>query len=49
MQIDCLIYSTAESMPAISYEFPNGYNHDFGPEKYRIAEGLFDPSVIKVR
>ncbi|CAG2247785.1 ACTL6B [Mytilus edulis] len=39
--------SSAETMPNIHYEFPNGYNQDFGFEKYKVCEGLFDPSVIK--
>ncbi|XP_060079327.1 actin-like protein 6B [Ylistrum balloti] len=39
--------STAETMPTVLYEFPNGYNQDFGAEKFRLPEGLFDPSVIK--
>ena len=36
-----------ESMPTIHYEFPNGYNKDFGPERFKIPEALFDPSNIK--
>ncbi|OWF49030.1 actin-like protein 6B [Mizuhopecten yessoensis] len=39
--------STAETMPAALYEFPNGYNQEFGAEKFKLAEGLFDPSVMK--
>ncbi|KAL3841942.1 hypothetical protein ACJMK2_020019 [Sinanodonta woodiana] len=39
--------SNAESMPTIHYEFPNGYNLDFGEERFKICEGLFDPSMIK--
>ena len=37
-----------ENMPNVHYEFPNGYNKDLGTERFRVAEGLFDPSVIKV-
>lgn len=37
----------AETMPTVHYEFPNGYNRDFGAERFRTCEGLFDPSVIK--
>ena len=29
-------------------EFPNGFNTDFGEERFRIAETLFDPSIVKV-
>lgn len=39
--------SSADTMPNIHYEFPNGYNQDFGYEKYKVCEGLFDPSIIK--
>lgn len=38
---------TAESMPTIHYEFPNGYNQDFGYERFLLPEALFDPSNIK--
>jgi actin-related protein len=36
-----------EVMPAVHYEFPNGFNNDFGPERFTIPEVLFDPSNIK--
>uniref|UniRef100_A0A915J4Q6 Uncharacterized protein n=1 Tax=Romanomermis culicivorax TaxID=13658 RepID=A0A915J4Q6_ROMCU len=36
-----------EKLPAQQYEFPNGYRQDFGSERYRIAECLFDPSYLK--
>lgn len=34
-------------LPRISYEFPNGYNTDFGEERFRIPEALFEPSIVK--
>ncbi|XP_037068027.1 actin-like protein 6A [Pollicipes pollicipes] len=34
-------------MPAVPYEFPNGYHQDFGSERFKIPECLFDPSNIK--
>lgn len=37
-----------ENMPTHNYEFSTGYNQVFGPERFRIPEGLFDPSLIKV-
>ncbi|XP_067851408.1 actin-like protein 6A isoform X1 [Heptranchias perlo] len=37
----------AAQMPTVHYEFPNGYNCDFGAERLRIPEGLFDPSNVK--
>jgi len=40
--------SKVEIMPTIHYEFPNGYNKDFGAERFLIPESLFDPSNIKV-
>jgi hypothetical protein len=44
----CLLNSQAETMPAVHYEFPNGYNKDFSAERFKTCEGLFDPSIIKV-
>ncbi|XP_074659955.1 actin-like protein 6B [Tubulanus polymorphus] len=38
---------TVEQMPGIHYEFPNGYHNEFTTERFRIPEGLFDPSMIK--
>ncbi|XP_072349551.1 actin-like protein 6B isoform X8 [Scyliorhinus torazame] len=37
----------AAQMPTIHYEMPNGYNCDYGAERLRIPEGLFDPSNVK--
>lgn len=34
-------------LPRVSYEFPNGYNTDFGEERFRIPEALFNPSILK--
>ncbi|RWS32025.1 Actin-like protein 6A [Leptotrombidium deliense] len=36
-----------DNMPTIHYEFPNGYNQDYGAERFMIPEALFDPSNIK--
>ena len=41
-------FVSTENMPSQQYEFPHGYNSDFGAERYSIPEGLFDPSNIKV-
>ncbi|CAG2118019.1 unnamed protein product [Medioppia subpectinata] len=38
---------TADNMPTIHYEFPNGYNQDFSSERFLIPESLFDTSNIK--
>uniref|UniRef100_A0A8C7XKF8 Actin-like protein 6A n=1 Tax=Oryzias sinensis TaxID=183150 RepID=A0A8C7XKF8_9TELE len=38
----------AAQMPTMHYELPNGYNCDFGAERLKIPEGLFDPSNAKV-
>uniref|UniRef100_A0A5K3EMZ1 Calcium-transporting ATPase n=1 Tax=Mesocestoides corti TaxID=53468 RepID=A0A5K3EMZ1_MESCO len=35
-----------ETIPTISYEFPNGYNVELGHERFQIPEALFDPSVL---
>ncbi|KAK2090746.1 Actin-like 6A [Saguinus oedipus] len=39
--------TVAAQMPTVHYEFPNGYNCDFGAERLKIPEGLFDPSNVK--
>eukprot|EP00049_Salpingoeca_infusionum_P023826 m.14038 g.14038 ORF g.14038 m.14038 type:complete len:485 (-) comp6119_c0_seq1:231-1685(-) len=31
------------NIPTTHYEFPNGYNCNWGLERYRISEGLFNP------
>ncbi|PIO25677.1 hypothetical protein AB205_0075260, partial [Aquarana catesbeiana] len=38
----------AAQMPTVHYEMPNGYNTDYGAERLRIPEGLFDPSNVKM-
>ena len=38
----------AAQMPTVHYEMPNGYNTDYGAERLRIPEGLFDPSNVMV-
>lgn len=49
LQVSDTPYETEniESIPSLPYEFPNGYNREFGSERFRITEGLFDPSCIK--
>lgn len=32
-----------KTMPAVHYEFPNGFHKDFGVERFKIAEPLFNP------
>uniref|UniRef100_A0A3B4Y4I4 Actin-like protein 6A n=1 Tax=Seriola lalandi dorsalis TaxID=1841481 RepID=A0A3B4Y4I4_SERLL len=50
---DCIPYhqlisvKVAAQMPTVHYELPNGYNCDFGAERLKIPEGLFDPSNAK--
>lgn len=38
---------SVDNMPTVHYEFPNGYNQDFGSERFLIPEALFDPTNIK--
>ncbi|XP_059484515.1 actin-like protein 6B [Neocloeon triangulifer] len=35
------------NIPTVHYEFPTGYNQDFGAERFRIPEALFDPSMVR--
>ena len=37
------------AIPAVPYEFPTGYGQDFGVERFRIPEALFDPSMVQMR
>ncbi|GAB6022244.1 Actin-like 6A [Chamberlinius hualienensis] len=39
--------NTIDGMPTVHYEFPNGYHQDFGAERFKIPEILFDPSNLK--
>ncbi|XP_014234274.1 actin-like protein 6B [Trichogramma pretiosum] len=40
---------SVSTAPSVSYEFPTGYRQDFGSERFRIPEALFDPSVVPMR
>lgn len=37
---------TAATIPAVTYEFPTGYHQEFGPERFQLAECIFDHSVL---
>ncbi|GAB1602844.1 actin-like protein 6B [Argonauta hians] len=39
--------SQTDTMPSLHYEFPTGYNQEFGCKRFKVSEGLFDPSIIK--
>ncbi|CAF0739736.1 unnamed protein product [Didymodactylos carnosus] len=49
LQISDTPYNESEisQLPRVNYEFPNGLSLDFGEERYRIPEGLFNPSIVK--
>jgi actin-related protein len=36
------------NIPQVAYEFPNGYRNEFGLERFKISEALFDPHKIRV-
>lgn len=36
----------ASQIPAVHYEFPTGYHQDFGPERFKLAESLFDHTML---
>ncbi|ORX33839.1 actin family [Kockovaella imperatae] len=36
-------FQTARELPQTLYEFPDGYQQQFGEERYRFTEMLFDP------
>lgn len=35
------------TIPHVPYEFVNGYNNEFGVERFKIPEALFDPMYVK--
>ncbi|XP_046974674.1 actin-like protein 6A [Vanessa cardui] len=36
---------SAASVPGLHYEFPGGYHQDFGPERFKLSECLFEQSL----
>ena len=36
------------TIPQVTYEFPNGYRNDFGLDRFKISEAIFDPARIKM-
>jgi len=34
-------------IPGVPHEFPNGYNSEYGAERFKISEALFDPGFIR--
>ncbi|XP_025832342.1 actin-like protein 6B isoform X2 [Agrilus planipennis] len=47
LQVSDNVYDeeVVKSMPAIHYEFPNGFHKDFGVERFKIPEPLFNPTA----
>lgn len=37
---------TALQIPSVHYEFPTGYHQDFGCERFKLAESLFDHTML---
>lgn len=37
---------TASQIPSVHYEFPTGYHQDFGCERFKLAESLFDHTML---
>ena len=35
------------TVPTVDYEFPNGLGGEYGAERYRIAETLFNPAFYR--
>jgi len=50
LQVSDSVYDedACSTIPAVTYEFPNGYRNDFGLDRFKIAESLFDPARIKM-
>jgi len=49
LQVSDTTYNESEAsvLPRVSYEFPNGFNTDFGEERFKIPEALFNTSNLK--
>ncbi|KAJ6224338.1 hypothetical protein RDWZM_002883 [Blomia tropicalis] len=49
LQVSDMKYNkeVAETMPAIHYEFPNGYNMDLTSDRFLIPEAIFETTNIK--
>lgn len=37
---------SAAQIPAVHYEFPSGFHQDFGSERFKLAESLFDHTML---
>lgn len=37
---------SAAQIPAVHYEFPTGFHQDFGSERFKLAESLFDHTML---
>ncbi len=46
VQVHDVPYSedAVSSIPHVPYEFPNGFNDEYGHERFKIPEALFDPN-----
>lgn len=44
MLLNCM-YSLLSSRPKKPFEFPDGFNHSFGLERYKVPELLFQPNI----
>lgn len=49
LQVSDSVYDeeVVKTMPAIHYEFPNGFHKDFGVDRFKIPEPLFNPTGAK--
>ncbi len=47
LQVSDLPYDeeSIATIPAATYELPNGYSDDYGPERFKIPEALFNPTA----
>ena len=34
-------------IPQVNHEFPNGYNNEYGSERFKISEALFEPNFMR--
>lgn len=50
LQVHDVPYSedAVSSIPHVPYEFPNGFNDEYGHERFKIPEALFDPNTLRL-
>ena len=49
VRLACAVCSALSSIPTVMYDLPDGQQVELGPERFRVAEALFRPTLLGVR